>query len=406
MRFNSRKMVSGALLAAVAGLTSACGEGLEPQELAAEDSAAALRTQEEAVAREAGRQLTQALARSLRDPSMRGLIRAAMAETLVKEDKVHFNSYVRGSGRALLQAMSRQSGLSVAQLDSLLTQAGSLEMYLPVQEHRAAWRGGDDLLVATQYRDHETPIGFDLAGNPVLMSAEAPPATPTLVLVPAEDFDAEGVPSARGLALGRGGQSQEQVQAMGEVSAAYTAWTGAWVNYVYIPGDYEAWARGSPEYEMFMERTESSRQKIRCAGEGSATPFRWNMDGTSYSSPFLIAWEGETPNLDGLAMHIWEDDDTQCVIKEGKDYLKLTMDALKNSYNFYKATQKKDYGQAALYFYHAFVAFKSIISGNDEYVGTVTGNAQVSATEELFILKDANTNTTGHVKLQWTTRYY
>jgi hypothetical protein len=404
MRSTSRRIVSGALLAALTGLT-ACGEDLQSQELTAQGSeSAATLTAEQALQQEAGQKLTHALALSLREPAMRGLIRAAMAETLVKEDKVHFNTFVRGSGRALLQTMSRASGLSVAELETLVQQAGSLEMYLPVKEHRAAWRGGEDLLVATQFRDHETPVGFDLSGNPVLLSATKAPEIPTLVLVPAEDFDAEGNPSQRGLALGRGAQQQEK--ATGGVSAAY-AYTGAYVQYLYIPDEFEAWARGAPEYEMYLERVGSSRQVIRCAAAGSIAPFKWNMDGTTWSSPFLIAWESETPTLDGLAMYFYEDDDTECklVQKDGKDYLKLTMDALKNSYSAYKSYQEKQYIDAIINFYHAAVAIKSIISGSDEYVGTVTSfNGQpLDGTTKRFNIKNENQQDKGYVDLVWTT---
>jgi hypothetical protein len=402
MHFTQRKLISGALLATLSGLT-ACGEELQVSEEGSASAATLRRNDETSARREASQKLTQALARALRDPSMRGLIRAAMAETLVKEDKVHFTSYVRGSGRALLQAMSRQSGLSVAQLDSLLTQAGSLEMYLPVQAHRAAWRGGEDLLVATALVDHETPIGFDLAGNPVLMSAGAPPATPTLALVPAEDFDAEGVPSARGLALGRGGQ---QLQALGDVSAAATAWTGAWVNSVSIPGSYESWLRGAPEYEMYMERT-ADRKMIRCAGEGSARPFSWNMDNKTYSTPFIIAWEGETPTMDGLAMSIYEDDDTACVLKLDMDYTKVTMDTLMAAYSAFQSVQERQFGKALITFSHALVGTKALVTGADEFVGVVASlnGAPIDTTERSFTLLGLNQTETGALKLQWKTEY-
>ncbi|MBZ4421271.1 hypothetical protein [Myxococcus sp. RHSTA-1-4] len=409
MRFTSRKMASGVLLAVLTGLT-ACGDEAYTEDPAAEMAASpeTLRAEKEAIQREASQTLTRALALSLRDPSSRGLVRAAMAQSLVKEDKVHFNSYVRGPGRALLQAMSRQSGLSVDQLEGLLGQAGSLELYLPVQEHRAAWLGDEKLLVATQLIDHEQPVGFDLNGDSVPLSADAPPAVPTLALVPSEDFDAEGTPSKRGLALGRGGQL---LQAMGGVTAtATTAWTGAYVNSVSIPGtsDYEAWIRGAPEFEMYLERVGSTRQKLRCAAAGSIAPFSWNMDGTSWTTPFLIAWVSETPSLEGLGMYFYEDDETECVVKDDKDYLKLTMDLLKNSLSVYMAYQQKQWDQAVISFIHATVALWSIVAGNDEYVGTVTSynGMQIDSTERVFTIKNEAQQDKGTVKIQWRTLYY
>ncbi|HSP77001.1 MAG TPA: hypothetical protein VLQ93_00630, partial [Myxococcaceae bacterium] len=381
------------LLAAFAGLT-ACGEAPLPEEGAGGDSAALLQA-EESLQREAGQRLARAVALSLREPALRSLLQVAMAETLVKEDKVHFNSFVRGPGRGLLQAMSRSSGLSVAQLEELVRQVGSLEMYLPFKAHRSAWRGGEELLVATQYRDHETPVGFDLDGNPVPLSLEAPPETPTLVLVPAEDFDAEGNPSERGLALGRGAQ----VQALGDVSAAYAAWTGAYATYVYIPGDYEGWPRGDPEYELFLERTESYRQLIRCAAAGSSQPFYWNMDGSSWSTPFLIAWASETPTLTGMAMYVYEDDEGACSVRDDADYVKKTMDALKSANTLAMATQKKQSGSSVITFHHATVASKSISSGGDEFVGILSGTSttQIDSTEKVYLIKNQNLQDVGRV---------
>ncbi|HSP77002.1 MAG TPA: hypothetical protein VLQ93_00635, partial [Myxococcaceae bacterium] len=102
MQSKSRRIVSGALLAALTGLT-ACGDDIHSQEPGAENSASATTRQaRQALQREAGQKLAQAVASSLREPALRGLLQAAMAETLVKEDKVHFNSFVRGPGRGLL----------------------------------------------------------------------------------------------------------------------------------------------------------------------------------------------------------------------------------------------------------------------------------------------------------------
>jgi hypothetical protein len=107
-------------------------------------------------------------------------------------------------------------------------------------------------------------------------------------------------------------------------------------------------------------------------------------------------------------MFFYEDDDTECVIKDDKDYLKLTLDALKNANSAYKAFQEKQYGEAAIYFYHAAVALKSIISGNDEYVGSVSSlnGAPIDGTERTFLIKDNAQQDKGNLRLQWTTRYY
>ncbi|HYO58746.1 Ig-like domain-containing protein [Archangium sp.] len=412
MRLSTRKMISIASLVAATSFT-ACGTAHDSGEPAEQhpSTSEALKAERESAEREAGKTLARALALSLRDPAMRGLVRAAMAQSLVKEEKVHFNSYVRGPGRALLQAMSRQTGMSVPTLEELLAQAGSLEMYLPVQEHRAAWRGGEELLVATQYRDREEPHGFNLAGNPVLLSAKAPPTTATLVLVPAEDFTVDGTPSRRGLALGRGdlrpqGSSlmlESGVEPLQDSNACLPLHRGVFATSVEIKGSYEDWLRGKPEYEFYLEHVQNGRQQLRCAGAASPAPYSWDMGGTPWTQPFLISWEKDLPRDTGLAMFIYEDDKTECVIEDDRDHVKLTMDTLNASGSEHRTYQVSPGGSTSVSFSHGLVASKtSLASGGDEYVGTVSSSAlPIGTTANPFLLKNENQATTGTVYLKY-----
>jgi hypothetical protein len=412
MYFKSRKYALGVLLAATVGF-AACGvvdsQSQDLEQTGSILSMPMLQTEAEVAERSAGRELARALALSLQDPAMRDMVRAAMEHSAVKENKIHFNSYIRGPGRALLEAMSTQIRESTSQLEDLAQRAGSMELYLPVEAHRSAWQGGDDLLVATLYRDHEVPAGFDLNGKPVLLSAEEPPVTPTLILVPAEAFEDDGTPLQRDLK-----SEPSSPSAMGDVSAQGAYYTGVWVKYVYIEDDHEGWGMGNPEFEMYLERVGSQRSRIRCADASSATPFRWDMNGKEWSTPFLIASDQETPSAEGLVMHFYEDDDTRCAIKDDKDYLKLTMDALVAANGVYQAYQTANIPMGIISFYSAATAIYSMVKGNDEAVGVVvTENMQpIDGTERRFFIKhstDGDPNNIsdekGQVILQWTTRW-
>ena len=60
--------------------------------------------------------------------------------------------------------------------------------------HRAAWAGGEDLLVATAREDGETPVAYDTRGHRRLLNPRTPPATPVLAVVPVEtDFSADSI---------------------------------------------------------------------------------------------------------------------------------------------------------------------------------------------------------------------
>lgn len=407
MRFTVRGALKGALLAAAVGLT-ACGGG-EVEGGAAEaqgaSSGATLQSQEKQQRRKASEELARAVALSLKDPAMRGLLRAAMAESLVKEEKVHLNTFLRGAGKALEGRLQEEAGLSEQRVTELLQQAGSLEVYFPVPEHRAAWKGGEELIVATALDDKDAPVGFNLKGGRIELSAEAPPAIATLAVVPAEDFSAEGKPSRRGLALGRAGA---EARSSMELSTTAISYTGAFINYVNIPGDYEGWLMGDPEFEVYLERTAGERQRIRCAAAGSITPFAWNMNGETWTTPFLIAWANETPTLDGLSMSFYEDDNDECVIKIDTDYVKLLLDALRSASSTIRAAQQRQVGTAIISFIHTVVAVRAIIQGDDDYVGTVTSTATnpIDTTNRTFSIKNNNQQDKGIVQIQWRTRTY
>lgn len=90
-----------------------------------------------------------------------------------------------------MRELSRADGEAEANVDADARRSGTLEMYFPVPAHRQAWSGDENVLVATAERDGEAPVAYDLAGRRIVLSADAPPATPVLAVEPAElDFDA------------------------------------------------------------------------------------------------------------------------------------------------------------------------------------------------------------------------
>src|SRR5919106_1234045 len=74
-------------------------------------------------------------------------------------------SYLSAGGRSLLSAVARAGGRSEDSVERLLRDAGPIEVYLPVPDHRSRWTGGGDLIVAAQLDEHEAPFGVDLTGR-------------------------------------------------------------------------------------------------------------------------------------------------------------------------------------------------------------------------------------------------
>jgi hypothetical protein len=386
------RAASSALLLAAAVTVTACDDAsqtpLQPVEGAATQSAVP-----------ANEQLAKLTALALRDASVRALLHRSLAASPLMEQKLFFNGFLREEGAPLLKAMARATGATEAQVLALLDQTGPMEIYLPVDAHRAQWQGGAELLVATLMKDHTVPAGFDLSGQAVALSATEAPAVPTVSIVPVESFDRFGNARERQVPAGH----QHALAPRMTHNPYGEMWTGLWINYINIPGDYEGWAKGDPEYEMYLERA-ADRSRIRCAeATQSVEPFRWNMDGTGYTSDFLIAWEQETPDLTGVIIYVYEDDDDTCTIRDDKDYAKLAADALNNAQSAHKAIMEKQYGTAAMHVYNGFVAVKSIIGTDDEMVGLAASPSNLGTTEQIVLLKNKDMNDTGKLYVQWKT---
>lgn len=180
-----RKLASGLTVAGFILLT-ACSDRDSPTEAVPAGAGLALAAVQEGAARE----LARAVALALNDQGMRQRVRNDMVRSPFREHKLDLTSYLHGeSGGILLAKMAKETGRSRGDLLGLMASAPVLEFYMPMRAHRAAWKGGDNLLVAAQLDERNAPEGFDLRGQPVALSKDAPPATPTLVLVPVEtDF--------------------------------------------------------------------------------------------------------------------------------------------------------------------------------------------------------------------------
>jgi hypothetical protein len=108
-----------------------------------------------------------------------------MAASPVKEGKLHLGTYLREGSRALLDAILNEGAGSEQEIDDLIGTTGELEIYVPVEAHRARWTGDENIIVATHLDEEAVPFGVDLRGEPVALSREAPPEVPTISIVPA-----------------------------------------------------------------------------------------------------------------------------------------------------------------------------------------------------------------------------
>ncbi|HLL46807.1 MAG TPA: hypothetical protein VK399_08850 [Longimicrobiaceae bacterium] len=401
MQFFCRSATFGVALTAAAISLSACSDTSSPALPTESDAASASVAQ----GGPAYQRLARMVALSLREPSVRGMLQRSMAGSKVKEGKVHLNTYLRGEGALLLRAMSRAGGVSEAEVLAVLAETGSMEIYLPVGTHRSQWQGGSDLVVASLIDDQQVPFGVDLDGRTLTLSKDTPPTTPTISIVPAESFDAQGKPWDRDLATG----PNASINAQGpRFNLNTTPFTGIWINEVHVGHDYEGWGQGNPEFEFYYENA-STRQPIVCITEfRSVEPYHFNMDGTSYTGrPFLLAADNEVPEGVPTVISMWEDDTEPCVLKPaGKiDYVKRATDALNNAYSAYKGIKEKGWNdsQVIVLVYNTAIAFKAFFTEGDEFVGVSAGLDNIDGTARVFQLKNTNMTNTGWISLQWKT---
>jgi hypothetical protein len=396
----ARSTVRSFLVPLIAVALVSCSDGDAP--LSTRESVSSSASLQDA-AKPAGEELARILALSLQDPSARAMLYAALKASVVKEGKLHLEAFLRADGAPLLAGMAAAGGASEEQVFDLLQRVGTLEAYLPVPEHRARWSGGADLVIATQLEEDEVPFGVDLSGRPVRLSLSAPPASPTLVIVPAESFDERGRPlksSAAPVGLG-------EVRPGAQSLTAPTTWTGVWINEVHVGDLHEPWTRGSPEFEMHLDNaTADPRTTLVCAEEDlSVEPYRWDMDGEDYYNPFLMAQESEIPPNAGLVIHMWEDDDTRCVLKvyNASDYVRLTTDYLKAIADIYKGVLKKNFvnGRWVMKVFNAYIAARALINGGDDFVGVAAGLQRIDEIPKTFVLKDQNGTNQGTIEVQW-----
>ena len=282
----------------------------------------------EAASRAAQEHLARRVALALANPEFRTSLKAELDRSTVVEHKLHFQRWLQSSQRHVLAALARAARESETAVEADARSAPALEMYLPVPAHRAAWKGGDEILVATAREDHEAPVAFDVRGKRHLLSADAPPGTPVLAVVPVEtDFDGPRMARFTG-----GGDSPAP-------SPPQTP--GLYMTASHFVQDFEGWLKGSPEYEIHVlgqSGATDSLTSYQCLGEHAGLPYafdqnalNWTGDVLVFSQTQLSAYKAAHPNQN-LRLLAIEDDDGACQIRLDGNRFKTFQSMLQANY--------------------------------------------------------------------------
>lgn len=248
----------------------------------------------------------------------RGILEQLSLQSRLPERKLEV-AHIVAPGSLLLEGATDEAS---QRLETLSKSGVELEAYFPVPEHRQAWRGGTNLIVAGQLTEGDQIFAFDLDGRPVSLSEDAPPTTPTLMLVKSEtDFRVR--PS---FAICNPDVSECDGGGGGGGSGPEAA--GLYLQYSYLPDLHEPWTRGAPEIEVDLVGPLDDTldvHLISCASESALSPRRrFNQDDNLWTGSVLVgdsveleqvrrAYAGAPWSEVGYTVGVFEDDLERCV---------------------------------------------------------------------------------------------
>ncbi|HEX9485964.1 MAG TPA: hypothetical protein VF976_02775 [Gemmatimonadales bacterium] len=355
--------------------------------------------------------LARSLALALGDPAFRAHVKHELDRSPFREHKLSFQRFLvaeRGSGSGALAAMARGTGLAAADLARAAERAIPLEMYLPVPEHRRAWTGDANVLVATAIADHDPPVAFDLQGNRRVLDPERPPATPVIAVVPVEtDFAA--APAA-----------------IGCLSCGFFPWPpppppvppalpGLYMTKAHFVDDFEGWLKGGPEFEVHILGQNGQTDSLtdyQCAGEKQAAPYYFDQNALDWSGSVMLlskvqldAYNAAHPGQN-IRVFVVEDDDTACEIKANRDIVGNLFKAVDGAYkaltagNDSSSLAQKTFKRASA-FQKLWAALASLFNTNDELVGNAVEDvvAGISYPGYNWIVKGQGNATNGWLTL-------
>ena len=347
--------------------------------------------------------LAQRLAIALADPAFRAQVKRQLDRSPIREHKLHLQRFLTGSNRQAMRDVARFSREPEAALEADIRGTAALEFYLPVPEHRRAWKGDTNVLVATAHEDREAPVAFTTAGQRLILDPARPPSVPVLAVVPVEtDFG--------------DGPAGEYLQGGNTGGGSTTPPAGLYMTLSHFTETYEGWLKGSPEFEVHMlgqAGGSDSLTSYACAGEHAGGYQVFDQNGLDWSGNVLLMSQVQINNYkathpsQNMRIFIVEDDDTSCQIKTDVNRFGNLVKAVEAAYP--RLTGGRDSTSSTLQRWwkranalqKIIKAVASVIVTNDELVGNAVESAVVGVSYPgaNWIVKGENNKTTGWINL-------
>lgn len=350
--------------------------------------------------------LARMVAKGLKNAAFRAYLKAQLDASPYREHKLQVETFLTAnSGRALRQ-IAAENGSTKDVVEKEAKAAIALEVYFPVAEHRAAWSGDEQVLVATAVTDDDPPIAFDPAGRRHVLDPKTPPAIPVLAVVPVEtDFSVR--PARQQCLEDCGG---------GIVVAPPPPPPGLYMTKSHFVQDFEGWLKGSPEFEVHIlgqRGTTDSLTDYQCAGEHAGGPYTFDQNDLDWSGSVLLfskqqidQFNAAHPNQN-LRVFVVEDDDTACQIKTDPNRFQNLIMVVDSVYR--RLTTGNDstsgvnkYWGFAKAGYNVWQRLASFFKSNDELVGNAVADDVVGAFYPGYnwFVKGENNITNGWINLE------
>ncbi len=135
-------------------------------------------------------QLSAAMAKALADPSLRSALHEAMKASQFSEHKLVLQEFAgTPAGARVIRAMAAAGKVDESVVRGWMQQLPPMDLYVPFVEHRRAWTGTSDLVVAANMDVDDTRFtGFAPDGSRAQFdSRQGAPRQAVIFLHPAED---------------------------------------------------------------------------------------------------------------------------------------------------------------------------------------------------------------------------
>ncbi|MGH2627479.1 MAG: hypothetical protein ACRDHY_12615, partial [Anaerolineales bacterium] len=352
--------------------------------------------------------LARQFAKALRNPAFRAYVKGQLDASPFPERKLQFQTFLGASGGRALRHLADENGVAAADVDREARAAIALEIYLPVPAHRAAWTGGDNVLVATGIMDRDVPVAFDTHGRRHLLDPVTPPPaeTPVIALVPVETDFTPGPQRQECLECGGTG---------GDPEPPPPPPPGLYMTKAHFVQDFEGWLKGAPEFEVHILGQKGATDSLlsyQCAGERQYGPYFFNQDNLDWSGRVLLFSKQQLDQYNvahpgqNVRVFVVEDDDTACQIKTDPDRFQRLISRVDSVYRDLTAGNDSSSAIQRAFKYakvaeNVWEALASFFKSNDELVGNAVQDVIVGQFYPGFnwFVKGANSVTNGWINL-------